>query len=652
VALVVLAVGLQYGGGRPDAGLTGIPDPGPVVGWGLPVVRLLWDLAGAATVGGAVLATLLPLHRGALAADAQRALRFGAVAALCWAVLSAALAVLTLADVDPATVSGPGAVWANLWIFGPARAAAISLLLAGLVALAMATARTRDAPLTRLLLSLLVAVPVLFEGHSASGGNHLVAAVSLLVHVLAALLWVGGLVGLLAYAVAGGRALGVAVPRFSRLALACYVAIGLSGIGNAATRLSSPGELVGTRYGQLVLGKVALLVLLGLAANRLRSRVVPAMVADPGAGRPRGAASRAFARFAGVEVLLMGAAIGLAVALSRTPTPVTAPVGSVVQAELGYAMPGPPTLFRLLFDVWPDPVFLTLATLAIATYLGGVRRLRRRGDRWPISRTLAWTSGWLLALVATCSGLGRYGALMFSAHMVQHMLLSMLVPIPLVLGAPVTLALRALRRGTNGGRGAREWLLVALHAPWMKVVAHPVFGLFVFTASFYGLYFSPLFATLMSGHVGHVAMNVHFVAVGYLLFWTVCGLDQSPVPLPHLGRLVVMFAAAPFHAFFAIALTTTTTVIARNWYAQFNRPWDTDLLADQHLGGNLTWGFGEVPILLVSIALLVQWSRSDDRAARRYDRKADRDGDAELVAYNAYLARLNEGDQRAADNLR
>lgn len=645
VAVVMLAAGLEYGGGRPGADLPGLGTPGPAVAWGLPVTRVLWDLAAIASVGAAVLAVLLPLRHGALAPDARRAMQAGAAAAAAWTALSFALALLTLADVDPGAVATPGATWANLQAFAPARDAALSGAVAAAATVALALGHTRDAPVTRLVVLLLVPLPVLFSGHSATAGDHLLAVSSLVVHVLSACLWVGGLAGLVAYALVGGRALAVAVARFSRLALVCYLAVGISGVGNAATRLTSVSDLASTGYGQLVLAKAALFVVLGATADRLRRGVVPVLTTGPAAGRLTGAARRAFTRFAAVEVLVMGATVGLAVALSRTPTPPSPEPTSVVESELGFVMPPPPTLSRLLFDVWPDWVFIALATVALGTYLAGVRRLRRRGDRWPVSRTVAWVVGWLLALVTTCSGLGRYGSLMFSVHMVQHMLLAMVVPIPLVLGAPVTLALRALRRGTNGRRGFREWLLAALHAPWMKVVAHPVFGFTLFVLSFYGLYFSPLFGSLMSGHLGHVAMNVHFLAVGYLLFWTVCGLDHSPVPLPHLGRLVIMFAAAPFHAFFAIALTVSTSVIAESWYAGLARPWDTDLLADQRLGGDLTWGFGEVPILLVSLALIVQWSRSDDRAARRHDRQADRDGDAELAAYNAYLASLQHPDR-------
>ena len=642
VALVVLAGGLLYGGGRPEPALAGLDSAGAGVEWALPVVRALWDLSVVATVGAAVLAVLLPLRRGELADDARRALRAGAVAAAAGVVLALALAVLSLADVAPGATATPAALAGNITVWAPSRAALYAAALAAVAAIAMAVAATRDAPVTRLVLALLVPVPVLFQGHSAASSDHLLAVTSLVVHVLSASLWVGGLAGLVGYALLGGRALAAAVPRFSRLALVCYLAVALSGAGNAASRMDSPAELVTTAYGRLVLGKVLALGVLGLTADRLRRRVVPALAADPATGRPGRPARRAFTRFAVVEVLVMAGTVGLAVALSRTPTPVPAEPAStsVAQDELGYAMPPAPTVSRVLFDVWPDWVFLTVSAVAVGLYLAGVVRLRRRGDRWPVGRTLAWVGGWLLAVATTCSGLGRYGAVAFSFHLAQHLLLAVLVPIPLVLGAPVTLALRALRRGRDGRRGWREWLLAALHARWMTVVGHPVSGLAVVVASFYGLYSTPLFGDLVSGHVGHVAMNTFFLGGGYLLSWTVCRIDHSPVSTRHLGRIVAVVAAASFLAVFAVALAGSTSVIARDWYGPLDRPWHPDLLADQHLGGGLTWAFGVVPVLLVALALVVEWAWGDEETVRRLDRPADRDRDTELAADDAHPAAL------------
>ena len=85
---------------------------------------------------------------------------------------------------------------------------------------------------------------------------------------------------------------------------------------------------------------------------------------------------------------------------------------------------------------------------------------------------------------------------------------------------------------------------------------------------------------------------------------------------------------------------SANTVIGGDFYRSLALPWVPDPLRDQQLGGGLAWASGELPLLLVVIALLVQWSRQDERSARRDDRRADADGDADLTAYNAMLRRL------------
>jgi len=275
-----------------------------------------------------------------------------------------------------------------------------------------------------------------------------------------------------------------------------------------------------------------------------------------------------------------------------------------------------------------------------------VRRLRRRGDAWPPGRTLAWLCGCAALLVATSSGIGRYGPAMFSVHMGEHMILSMLVPILLVLGAPVTLALRALRpAGRAGPPGPREWLLAAVHSPWARFFTHPLVALPVFVGSYYVLYFSGLFAAALPVHGAHVFMNLHFLVTGLLFFWPLIGIDPAPRRLPPPARLGVLFASVPFHAFFGVALMSAGTVIGGAFYRALALPWVTDPLRDQQTGGGLAWASGELPLLLVVIVLLVQWSRQDERSARRDDRRADADGDADLVAYNAMLRRLATADR-------
>jgi len=228
---------------------------------------------------------------------------------------------------------------------------------------------------------------------------------------------------------------------------------------------------------------------------------------------------------------------------------------------------------------------------------------------------------------------------------VAHMGLSMLVPILLVLGAPVSLALRALpAAGRSSAQqdppGMREWLLAALHSRLSRLLTNPVVATVLFVAGFYGLYFSSLFDTTVSSHAGHVAMNVHFLLSGYLFYWVVIGVDPMPRPIPPLAKVGVVFASLPLHAFFGVVLMGTRKVLGADYYRSLGLSWHTDLLGDQRLGGGIAWAAGEVPLVIVMIALLVQWARSDERTARRLDRAAERDADADLNAYNAMLAEL------------
>jgi putative copper resistance protein D len=105
----------------------------------------------------------------------------------------------------------------------------------------------------------------------------------------------------------------------------------------------------------------------------------------------------------------------------------------------------------------------------------------------------------------------------------------------------------------------------------------------------------------------------------------------------------MVFASMPFHAFFGVILMSMQQVIGDRFYRSLALPWVTDALSDQRLGGGIAWAAGEVPLLVVVVALLVQWARQDEREARRRDRRADNDGESELAAYNAMLNQMGGG---------
>ncbi|TLS43662.1 cytochrome c oxidase assembly protein [Streptomyces montanus] len=306
----------------------------------------------------------------------------------------------------------------------------------------------------------------------------------------------------------------------------------------------------------------------------------------------------------------------------------------------GMTMDLPPfTLGRGL--AWSaDPFFLVACLVGLALYGWGVVRLMRRGDKWPVGRTIAFVVGVLSVLLVMCTGLNDYGMVMFSVHMVQHMVISMLSPILILLGAPITLALRALPVAGKGRKGPRELLLALLHSRYLRFITHPAFTIPLFIASLYALYFTPLFDFLMESKTGHIAMMCHFLAVGLVFFWPIMGVDPGPRRPGYLLRMLELFAGMPFHAFFGIALMMASGPMVET-YKNPPSSLGIDALADQTAAGGIAWAFSEIPSVLVLLALLFQWYRSEQRQARRTDRAADRDGDKELEEYNAYLASLN-----------
>ncbi|SCG34163.1 bifunctional copper resistance protein CopD/cytochrome c oxidase assembly protein [Micromonospora humi] len=634
-AVAVLLLALRAGGAL-AAAIPGLPDPGPVTSWALPPVRLLADGLATLAVGFAVTAAfLLPGDGASVSAHGWLLLRRAGLAAAGWAVAALVLLVLTASDLLGVPLDRLGA--ASVVSFGVDISQGQSLLVqAGLAAVVAVAARvgvSRGTAAVAAGLALVGLLPPALTGHAAGAGNHQIAVSSLALHVLAAALWAGGLAALLT--IRRSRHLPGAAARYSRLALACFVTVAVSGLANAAVRLGALDQLWRSGYGGLVLGKLAALVLLGLLGAAHRGRTLPGLAA----GR-RGA----FARLAAGELVVFAATVGLAVALSRSPTPVAGTADADPATEvLGFGMPAAPTAAHLLGQPLPDLFFLTVTLVGIGGYLAGVRRLRRGGHHWPVARTASWIGGLLVLAAATGLGFARYAYVLFSAHMAQHMVLSMVVPILLVGGAPVTLALRALRRPAEPGvRGAREWLLRVLHSRVTRLLTHPLVALGIYTAGLFGLYFSELLGTLMRSHLGHLAMLGHFVLSGYLLFWVLIGIDPGRPRLPHPILVLIHLASMMAHGFFGLALMQTTTVIAPDWYLGVHPDWAASPLDDQKLGAGIAWAFGEIPAAVVMVLLVRQWIRADQREQRRLDRAADRAAatgeDDDLARYNAFLA--------------
>ncbi len=635
----VLVAALQFGHGVNPA-IAGLPDPGRFTAWALPAFRLLVDVSATLTVGLTTTAAfLLPGTGRTVCAAGFRMLRWATVTASGWAAATVVLLVLSASDLlgRPVGRLSGASVISFATTVSQGQALVVQAGLAAVVAAVAGFGLSRVAAAGTALLALVAVLPPAFTGHAAGAGNHQVAVTSLALHIGAAVLWVGGLAALVTLRRTGALA-GVAT-RYSRLALGCWVAVGVSGVANAWVRLGGIDQLGQSRYGVLVLGKLAALVILGGLGAAHRTRTLPAL---------RAGRRWAFSRLAAAELVVFAGTFGLAVALSRSPAPVPdTPVDADPVVEvLGFGMPAPPTALRMIADPLPDLFFLTVTAVGVVAYLAGVRRLHRAGHRWPIGRTVCWLAGMLVLAAVTVLGLARYAYVLFSVHMAQHMVLSMLVPILLVSGAPITLALRALRRPTDPDvRGAREWLLLAVHSQPIKILTHPLVALGLYVVSLYGLYLSNLLGVLMRYHLGHLAMLSHFVVAGYLLFWTLIGVDPDRWHTPPPLRVAVHFAAMAFHGFFGMILMQSRTVIAPDWYRTVHPDWAPSLLSDQHLGAGIAWAFGEIPAVIVFAILIVRWIHADEREQARLDRAAARaeaaGEDDELARYNTFLAQAN-----------
>ena len=601
------------------------------------------SLASGITTIGLLLAIAFFLNEieGKLG-DRAKALRsFTSIAALTWALATGLSIIATLANILGTDLSGaldPISMRSFISQITLGKYMFAQLCLALLVASVAIRIKGVAGANALLLLSLAAIIAPVFESHSASSGSHALAIGSLVVHVVAISLWVGGLVAI-TFLKADDRA--IALPRFSALALWAAIAVSASGTANAWARLNFQSAW-NSDYARLVILKILFTAVLIFFGYLNRRQLKGSLKLN---GKQLG-------RLLSVEVLIMTITtfVGSKLSTMQPPARAVSTQFDPGLAVAGIATPPPPNLWRLISLYDPDALMIGVLVTAVALYIRGVIILTRRGDKWPVGRTVAFALGISAIDYATSGGLGVYAKFSFEYHMIAHMLLGMVAPIGIVLGAPITLALRTLPQGrTNEERGVRGTLIALLHSKPAAVFTNPVSALALFDGSLFVLYMTPLFGNLMQSHLGHLVMSVHFLLAGILFFHVIIGIDPNPRKVPHIVRIVILFAAMSIHAFFAVALLSTTTMLDQGYFASLQTPWNLDLLADQRAAGSVAWAMGEIPILLALVATFIQWMRDDSRETKRIDRNEARMAAMgepdELAKYNAYLSSLAEQDR-------
>jgi cytochrome c oxidase assembly factor CtaG len=267
-------------------------------------------------------------------------------------------------------------------------------------------------------------------------------------------------------------------------------------------------------------------------------------------------------------------------------------------------------------------VFLVVAA---ALYLYGVYRMRLRGNYWPPGRTMAFLLGGLGSIAAvSVSGIEAYDSTLLSVHMIQHMVLAMVGPIFLALGAPVTLALRTMRQRP------RRVLLDVLHSRVIKVLTFPLVAFGIFIANPFALYFTGLYRLTLEHAWLHELVHVHFIVTGCLFFWPLLGLDPLPNRWPYPGRALLMVLSVPFHTVLGLTIMQSKTLLAGDYYPGLHLAWSNPW-NDQIVAGGILWAGGELVSVTMLGILIVQWIKQSEREAKRIDRALDRAEAAEAA---------------------
>ncbi|MFC4009114.1 cytochrome c oxidase assembly protein [Nonomuraea purpurea] len=574
--LVVLVAAVGFGGAGAQPAIAGLPTAGPITEWGLPLVRFCYNLCAVATVGTLLAAAVLA---PAGSPEKPRCVRMARRWALGWAVAAALSYPLTMSNVLPLPVTDlladPGLLRYGLTI---PQARAMLPVLGALGTVVLATRVPRLPGWVPLAIAVFGLLPPLYVGHAASAADHDLAVSALVAHLIAVSVWAGGL-GAVVVHFRRSRDLAIVLSRFSTIALCCFAGVAVSGLASAWVRLGAVSDLWQSEYGQFLLAKTGTLALLGLFGWTHRRRTV-ARVADRGV-------RHVFVRLAAGEMIVMMVAMGLAVGLARTPPPAAGGDDGRHDRMLEYDL-APFSPGALFTELRPDALIVLLLALPAVGYLVGLRR----AGSWPPGRTAAWYAGLALTALALVGGVGGYARAMLSLYALQHVVLAVVAPLLLCLGAPLTLAARATTASSQYGDAwlkPRGLTFLAVLPP-VYMVAFPL------------LYRTGWLPWSLSSHAGHLLTASLFFGAGVLILWVLVGADPLPRPISRRVRLALLAGVMLVQAAVGLFLLLGPPVAAE-WFYLVTPENAPDLVSDQRLAG-LAYLLALAPLAALAPGLL------------------------------------------------
>lgn len=674
----LLVIGIQSG----VTGVQELSDPGALTRWALPATKIIHNIAWSLTFGALMFAaiilprwTKMPRRGKPVPEDATehpaytRSIKIASVSAIIWTFSAIAQIVFTYSDVAGMPVNTSEGFSEGMLDYVLAiavgRAWFWMTIIAAVVTSLVFALRTPAGMAWATGLTLIGVVPLALVGHSSSGDDHFAAVNSIGLHLLGVLLWVGGLVllAMLAPTLTGTSQLKpkatknntqplvyTVLSRYSAVAGVAIFLVAASGVANAAIRMENLSHFF-SPYGQMVVIKGVLTIALGLIGLAHRVRVIPRL--KTGTTQPPANARKTLWQLIAVEVVIMVGVMVTASLLgsSEPPKPEEIPPdASPARITTKYELPPELTGIRWITEWRFNWLWVAVAIFLAIWYIRAIKKLKDRGDTWPVHRTIFFFIGLAILVWDTSSAPAIYGLVLFSAHMVNHMILTMLIPIFLVLGAPITLAMRSMSSRQDGTRGPREYMLILLQSKYAKVITHPVFAAMNFAGSLVIFYFTPVFEFALRYHIGHEMMNIHFLLTGFIFASVMIGIDPLPNRPSYPLRLVVLLATMVFHAFIAVSLTGSESLLMSEWFSAIGRDWGLSAIEDQQMGGLIMWGTGEFPTVGMALIVLFRWRQDDMQHAKRRDERVDKIGDPDLDELNNYYAAMAAANEEQHDH--
>jgi putative copper resistance protein D len=586
--MLALVWAYTYGGGA-DPGL--LDRTGPAVTWGLPAAKLVLNLGSAGTIGALVLVLFVLPHGGSAYEPALQCAGWSAAVWAWGAAVHTYASFLLLANRAPSAVFEEEFL-AFITRIDAGRAGVLTTLIA--VAVAISCFQLRG---PRILAATAVAafaglLPLVMKSHAAGGTDHADSTTAVLLHAAAAAVWLGGLLTLVVLRrVLPDGQLGVTVRRYSTLALISYITLVVSGSLGALARISTVQALL-SPYGSIVLAKGGVFIILGLFGMLHRRWSLNRIKKNPGRG------GRHFAALAVVELAVMGAASGMAVALARTEPPQAAASG-----ELTAVLPGPGLLEYL--SRWAlDPLWSLLCGFAVFAYLAGVRRLRAEGRSWPAYRTVLWLAGLAVLFMVTNGGMHVYQGYLFNAHVLTQMMLTAVVPVLLVPAAPLTLAKLTVTARTDTSTGVKEFLERSVQPVLATLRRDPSLTIFVLAASLFTTYYTPLLEWAALGQIGYSLMSLLALLSGCLATAALTGTPDPGTGSAAGKRLPALAGMAGLYAFGGWKLIEQAPAMELPWYTSVGGPWGLSPAAAADLGGPMMWSIAAVTLAIITAMVL------------------------------------------------